>query len=90
MVEIIGYFAAFLSTSSLLPQVITSIKKRNTAGISFLMYLLSVMAILSWLAYGIFLEDMAIILSNIITLFCAITILIIKIQNIRRKLEPLF
>ena len=90
MVEIIGYFAAFLTTSSFLPQAMTSIKNRNTAGISLMMYSLFVVGIFFWLLYGIFLGNMIIIISNIITLISAATILAIKLQNIYRKVESIF
>lgn len=81
MTEIIGYFAAFLTTASFLPQVIKALKTQDTTGISLIMYLMFIAGVILWLIYGILLENKIIILANLITLILAGIVLLIKIKN---------
>ncbi len=81
MTEIIGYLAAFLTTISFLPQVIKTIKTKDTSGISLLMYSLFVMGIFMWLIYGILLENIVITSANLLTLVFSGVILIMKIKS---------
>ena len=81
MIDIIGLVAAFLTTISFLPQVIKTVKTRDTSGISLLMYLVFVLGVTLWLAYGILLKNKIIILANLITLVLAGVILAIKVKN---------
>lgn len=83
--EIIGYIAAFLTTGSFLPQVIHTIKTRDTSGISLGMYSMFVSGIALWLVYTIFLENLTMIIANAITLFLASIVLSIKIKNSRKR-----
>ncbi len=81
MTEIIGYFAAFLTTISFLPQVIKTIKTRDTKGVSLFMYSLFVAGVFLWLIYGILLENIVITSANLVTLVLAGGVLAIKIKN---------
>jgi MtN3 and saliva related transmembrane protein len=81
MIEIIGYIAACLTTGSFLPQVIKTIKTKDTSGISLLMYSMFVGGVFFWLIYTIYLENMTMIIANGITLFLATIVLSIKIKN---------
>jgi len=85
MTEIIGYIAAFLTTISFLPQAIKTIKTRDTAGISLLMYLTFSFGVAGWLTYGALSHNLTIVIANAITLALALTILTIKIQNITKR-----
>lgn len=82
-VEIFGLIAAFLTTSSFLPQAIKTIKDDNTKEISLLMYSSFSTGVLFWLIYGTLIGSVAMMLANSITLFFSLTILIIKIKNVR-------
>ncbi|MCK5122045.1 MAG: glutathione synthetase [Methylomarinum sp.] len=83
--EIIGYCAAFLTTSSFLPQAILTLKTRNTHSLSFSMYSLFTIGVLLWLIYGIQKADYAIIFANSITLLLSTSILGFKIYNMIYK-----
>ena len=85
MIELIGYIGATLTTASFLPQAIQTIKTRDTSGISFWMYLMFVTGVVFWLIYGILLENKTIIFANIVTLILASSVLVIKIQNCRKR-----
>ncbi|MEN6542627.1 SemiSWEET transporter [Parvibaculum sp.] len=77
----ISYVAAFLTTVAFLPQAVKTIKTRDTAGLSVLMYLSFVIGVACWLVYGLMLGDMALILGNGVTLVLALPILIIVAIN---------
>ncbi|MCL4149700.1 UNVERIFIED_CONTAM: hypothetical protein GTU68_020196 [Idotea baltica] len=81
MYEIIGYIAAFLTTVSFIPQAIKTIKTKDTKSISLLMYSSFSLGVFLWLVYGIYLNNLAIILANIVTLIFCIIILYNKIKN---------
>ncbi len=80
-VDILGYVAATLTTSSFLPQAILTIRTRDTDALSLTMYSAFTMGVLCWLIYGIYLANNVIIVANAITLFLATLILSFKIYN---------
>ena len=79
--EWIGYAAATCSTIAFLPQVIHTIRLKNTDGISLNMYLILVAGLVLWLSYGIFKEDAPIIAANSVTLVFSSVILFMKIRD---------
>lgn len=81
--KIIGLIAAVLTTSSFIPQAIKTIKTNNTKGISFSMYLMFTAGVLLWLFYGLYIKDIAVATSNIITFIFAAIILVYKIRNMK-------
>ncbi len=83
--EILGYCAAFLTTSSFLPQALLTLKTRDTSSLSFSMYTLFTTGVLLWLIYGIEKTDYALIFANSITLLLSTSILGFKIYNMIYK-----
>ena len=79
--DIVGYFAATLTTVSFYPQAYKIIKTRDTAGISLVMYSVINVGLVLWLVYGIMVGDMPIILANSFTLVASLVILILKIRG---------
>ena len=79
--DIVGYFAATLTTVSFYPQAYKIIKTRDTAGISLVMYSVINVGLVLWLVYGIMVGDMPIILANSFTLVASLAILILKIRG---------
>lgn len=75
-----GYLAAILTTLSFLPQAIKTIKEKNTEGISLIMYSMFTAGVLFWLMYGLFINDLPIIVANMVTLILAVSILFLKIK----------
>ncbi|WP_370086141.1 SemiSWEET transporter [Ekhidna sp.] len=80
MEQTIGFIAAFLTTASFAPQAIKTIRTRNTESISLVMYVIFNIGIICWLIYGIFHDDLPIILANSITLLLTSTILAMKLK----------
>jgi MtN3 and saliva related transmembrane protein len=81
MTELIGYTAAFLTTLSFLPQVIKTLKTRDTSGISLLMYSMFVLGVALWLIYGMLIGNRVIVIANSITFFLSGTVLFVKLRK---------
>lgn len=75
---LIGLLAGFLTTIAFVPQVIHLWRKRSAQDISWGMFILFTMGVALWLAYGILLQAMPVIVANAVTLVLAITILSLK------------
>ena len=63
-----------------MPQIIKSIKTKNTKDLSLLMYLILIMGVFLWLVYGILIESLPLIIANAIVILFSLTILILKIK----------
>lgn len=79
--EILGFVAAFLTTTSFLPQAIRVIVTRDTSALSLLMYSMFTLGVALWLCYGYLREDRAVMIANLITFVLAAFILSIKIYT---------
>jgi MtN3 and saliva related transmembrane protein len=64
---IFGYFAAFFTAVSFLPQAIKTVRTRETAGLSLLTYLFLFLGSLSWFIYGLYLNDYPLMVTNSLT-----------------------
>ena len=78
--ELIGYLAAFLTTSSFVPQAWLTFRTRDVRGISLGMYSVFTAGVALWLAYGIALGAWPIVVANAITLALALAILVMKLR----------
>jgi MtN3 and saliva related transmembrane protein len=78
--RIIGLLAGILTTSSLLPQLIRTLKTKSAKDLSLGMFLLFVLGIVCWLTYGIMVGEWPIIAANVITLVMAVILLVCKIK----------
>jgi MtN3 and saliva related transmembrane protein len=79
-ITLIGLAAAACTTGSFLPQALKVIRTKDTHAISLSMYVILVVGVALWLAYGIFLHDIPIIVANLLTLVLAGTVLGLKIK----------
>jgi len=82
-IEYLGYIAALLTTFSFLPQVIKTVKTKDTSGISLVMYVFFVIGILLWFYYGILIDSMPIVIANLFTGIMSSIILFYKIRQVR-------
>jgi len=76
----IGFAAALLTTASFIPQALMTIRTRDTRGVSLGMYIIFTMGVAFWLAYGIAIDSLPMILANTVTLGLASTILALKLR----------
>jgi len=83
--EIIGFTAAVVGTSLMLPQVIKTIKTKKVDDISFGMLLLYFFNCLLWLIYGALIRAWPVIICNFLALLISIFQLILKWKYSSRK-----
>lgn len=85
MNESIGYFAAFCTTFSFVPQVASILKTKNVEGISTGMYCMFVTGVFTWLIYGILNQDWPLVVANIITGGLSGMVLVLKLLDNRKR-----
>jgi MtN3 and saliva related transmembrane protein len=74
--EIIGFIAGTLIIISLLPQLIKIIQSKSTNDVSISTYIILLIATILWSIYGILKNDLQILLTNVISSFIVILIII--------------
>jgi MtN3 and saliva related transmembrane protein len=82
---LISSIAAILTTSAFIPQAVKTIYTKNTKGISLYMYLFFTIGVIFWTIYAFMIISYPMIVANIITFALSMSILVIKINNIRKK-----
>jgi MtN3 and saliva related transmembrane protein len=90
-VEYIGFAAAACTTGSFVPQVAMVWRERGAPGISTGMYLMFIVGVALWFAYGLAISAWPIVIANGITLVLATSVLVMKLYFQRRwrlHLEP--
>jgi MtN3 and saliva related transmembrane protein len=80
LVTFIGLLAGTFTTVSFLPQVIKTWKTRSTKDISLEMFLLFCTGLLLWIIYGLFMQNVPVILANVATFILAFPILVLKLK----------
>jgi MtN3 and saliva related transmembrane protein len=65
MIHYLGYLACVLTVASFLPQVIRTWQSRQTRDLSLGMFGLLVTASTIWIVYGIVIDDLPVILTNV-------------------------
>ena len=78
-VDIFGYFAAILTTSAFLPQLIKTLKTKKADDVSLTTLIMFIIGVLSWIIYGYKISSLPILTANIITLILNLLILISKV-----------
>jgi MtN3 and saliva related transmembrane protein len=78
--NVLGFVAGVLTTAAFIPQVLKIWKTRSARDISLGMYTVFTSGVVLWLAYGVALESMPIILANVFTLVLALAVLVMKLR----------
>lgn len=73
--NVIGYIAGSLITICLMPQLHKIIKSKNTEGISVMTYVLLLLAECLWVSYGVMKNDLRIVIANVVSGGCSLTII---------------
>lgn len=77
---IIGLLACFLTTGAFLPQIIKTIKTKETKDISLSMYIIYVIGVIVWFVYGFMIHETAILVGNTFSFIFGMIMLIMKIK----------
>lgn len=78
----LGYGAASLTTLSLFPQALKTVRSGDTSAISLRMYGLFTLGVLAWAVYGLLRADGPVIAANLITLIPASVVLERKLRSL--------
>lgn len=79
-IEIIGLVAAFLTTTSFVPQVYKTWKTKDVSGLSLPMFSMFFLGIVLWFVYGVYKESMSMIIANAVTIILAFILIVFKIK----------
>lgn len=78
--DILGMLAGLLTTIAFVPQAWRVWKTRSTRDLSLLMYAVFTLGVALWLAYGIAVAALPIIVTNAVTLILAGAVLAMKLR----------
>jgi MtN3 and saliva related transmembrane protein len=76
----IGLLAGTLTTISFLPQAIKTWRSKSARDISLTMFLTFCTGVLLWIIYGVSVQDLPVLVTNLVTLILAGTILFFKLK----------
>ena len=77
---ILGYFAGALTTMSLLPQVLKMWKTKSARDVSLGMFIIFVVGISLWIAYGVAISSAPVIIANSVSLMLGFIVLWLKFK----------
>lgn len=77
-IEFFGYFGAFLTAITFMPQVWKAWQTKSVGDLSTNMLLIVVLSTIVWLVYGIYLMLIPVIIANSIVLILTLTLLYFK------------
>lgn len=80
LTDAVGLLAGLLTTISLIPQAMKIWKSRSAADVSLKMFVAFSAGIALWLAYGILMKELPMILWNSVSLALACAILAMKLR----------
>jgi len=78
-IEILGLLAGGLTTASFVPQVYKTWKSKSANSLSLTMYIVFFLGITLWLIYGIYVNSIAMMVTNSITAILALTLIVFKL-----------
>jgi len=79
-IEGLGLAAGICTSSSVIPQLVTTIKKKKASDVSALMFIVLLTGNALWVYYGIDKKDIPIISTNIFTMLLNIVMLYLKVK----------
>jgi MtN3 and saliva related transmembrane protein len=79
-VPLTGFAAGTLCTLAYLPQALQSFRTRSVKDLSLVMLLCLNLGLVLWVAYGLFLHSLPLILPNVVTFLLAFPLLIMKVR----------
>jgi MtN3 and saliva related transmembrane protein len=82
--QAIGLFAGICTSSSLLPQLVKTIKEKKAEEISKLMLFVLLTGVAGWVVYGFLRDDMPIIITNSFSLLLNIILIVLRFKYSRK------
>lgn len=79
-IELVGMFAAVLTTVAFVPQVYKIWKSKVSDGISLSMYLSMFIGVVTWCVYGYLIGSPSVMIANIVAGLLQLTIIYFKLK----------
>lgn len=79
-IELVGMFAAVLTTAAFVPQVYKIWKSKVSDGISLSMYLSMFTGVVTWCVYGYLIGSPSVMIANIVAGLLQLTIIYFKLK----------
>ncbi|MDA8612023.1 SemiSWEET transporter [Flavobacteriaceae bacterium] len=79
-IELVGMFAAVLTTAAFVPQVYKIWKSKVSDGISLSMYLSMFIGVVTWCVYGYLIGSPSVMIANIVAGLLQLTIIYFKLK----------
>ncbi|ACT92835.1 SemiSWEET family sugar transporter [Dyadobacter fermentans] len=86
-IEIIGLVAGICTSSAVIPQLVTTIKKKKASQVSTAMFIVLLTGNALWVYYGFEKEDVPIVATNLFTIGLNIAMLVLKYKYKKRQTE---
>ncbi|HVS31713.1 MAG TPA: SemiSWEET transporter [Thermoanaerobaculia bacterium] len=83
LANLVAILAAILVTGSWLPQVVKTWKTRRAQDFSWAWLAAFSVGVALWGVYGVLRDDLALILTNVLTLFLVLSIVVVKMREER-------
>lgn len=77
-IDILGIVAGICTSSSIIPQIVTTLKQKKVGEVSVFMFIVLMTGNALWIYYGIEKSDIAIISTNIFAVSLNLVMLILK------------
>lgn len=78
--DILGFVAGLLTTAAFVPQVVQVVRSRSARDVSLATFVLMSIGVSLWLAYGLFMGALPVILANAVTLVLVASIVVCKLR----------
>jgi MtN3 and saliva related transmembrane protein len=79
-IDVLGYSACTVTALTFLPQVVKTWKEKSAKNVSMLMFVIAAVNEVMWIAYGVLRDDMVIIVTNVIMIVMAMTMITLKLR----------
>ena len=86
--DVLGLVATCFTTASFIPQVVRTWKTRDVSGISLPTYIIITIGLALWLAYGLFRQDLPLIVANSVMVVLTFSISAMKIAFDKNSTNP--
>ena len=83
-VEFFGYFAAILTTTAFLPQLIKTLNTKKAEDVSLVTLIMFISGVGFWIIYGYAISSFPILMANVITFILNLFILFSKIYYAKK------
>lgn len=80
LAKIVGYTASAVTVFTFLPQVIKTWKERSAKNVSLMMFVIAIANEVLWIWYGVLVNDLIIILTNIVMMCMASVMIYLKLR----------